>query len=94
MLLAHVLEHLSTLEGTKIIKEYLPYIRDKVVTICPQEKGFTTDETHVNFLTHKSIEDILVSCGLKITHSYSFPFHKKVGKIFTYNKTVVVGTRK
>lgn len=93
MLLAHVLEHMSTADGKKIIEEYLPYVKDKVVIICPQEKGFTTDETHVNFLTHEAIENILKSCGLKIARSYSFPFHKKVGKVFTYNETVVVARK-
>lgn len=93
MLLAHVLEHLTTAEGKKIIKEYLPYVRDKVVIICPQEKGFTTDETHINFLDHKAIENILESCGLKIIRSYSFPFHRGIGKTFTYNETVVVGQK-
>ncbi len=93
MLLAHVLEHMTTSDGKKIIKEYLPYVRDKVVIICPQEKGFTTDETHINFLDHKAIEDILESCGLTIARSFSFPFHKAVGKVFAYNETVVVGQK-
>lgn len=91
MLVAHVLEHLTTNEGKKLIKQYLPFVKNKVVVICPQEKGFDTDDTHVNFLTHQDIEEILKSCGLKITRSYSFPFTRKVGKIFTYNETVVVG---
>lgn len=90
MLLAHVLEHLTTKDGTKIIKEYLPYVRNKVVIICPQKKGFTTDETHINFLDHAAIENILQNCGLIIEKSYSFPFHKKMGDVFTYNETVVV----
>jgi len=94
MLLAHVLEHLSTEDGKNIIKEYLPFVRDKVVIICPQEKGFTTDETHINFLTHEDIISILEDCGLKILKSYSFPFHKQVGKVFTYNETLVVATKK
>jgi len=93
MLLAHVLEHLTTADGKRIIKEYLPYVREKVVVICPQEKGFTTDETHINFLTHSDIEKILKSCGLKIIKSYSFPFYKKAGKIFTHNETVVVANK-
>lgn len=93
MLLAHVLEHMTTADGKKIIKEYLPYVRDKVVIICPQEKGFTTDETHINFLNHKAIEDILESCGLTVVRSYSFPFHKVVGKAFAYNETVVVAQK-
>lgn len=93
MLLAHVLEHLTTKDGKKIIKDYLPFVKNKVVVICPQEKGFTTDETHINFLTHAGIEKILEDCGLVVTKSYSFPFHKKVGKVFTYNETVVVAEK-
>lgn len=93
MLLAHVLEHMSTKQGKEIIKEYLPYVKEKVVIICPQKKGFTTDDTHVNFLTHNDIEKILESCGLTIQKSYSFPFHKKIGDIFAYNETVVVATK-
>lgn len=94
MLMAHVLEHMSTAQGKAIIKEYLPYIEEKVVIICPQKKGFTTDETHVNFLTHGDIEKILIDCGLGIEKSYSFPFPKRVGDIFTYNETVVVGIKR
>jgi hypothetical protein len=94
MLLAHVLEHMSTPEGKKIIKEYLSFVKKNVVVICPQEKGFPTDETHVNFLTHKDIENILESLGLTIRKSYSFPFHKSAGKVFTHNETVVVATVK
>ena len=93
MLLAHVLEHLSTDNGEKIIKEYLPFVSDKVVIICPQEKGFTLDKTHINFLRHEDIETILQKCNLKIIKSYSFPFHKIVGKVFAYNETVVVATK-
>ena len=94
MLLAHVLEHLTTQDGIAIIKEYLPYVSDKVVVICPQEKGFKTDETHINYLNHKDIEQILEKCGLKVTKSYSFPLHKSLGsKTFIYNETVVVGTK-
>ena len=94
MLLAHVLEHLTTKDCIAIIKEYLPYVSDKVVVICPQEKGFKTDETHINYLNHKGIEQILEKSGLTVTKSYSFPLHKLLGsKTFTYNETVVVGTK-
>lgn len=94
MILTHVLEHVTTDEGVAIIGEYAPYVRDKVVVICPQEKGFASDDTHVNFLLHKDIEDILKECGFgDIKRSYSFPFPRTFGKIFTYNETVVVGYR-
>lgn len=93
MLLAHVLEHMSTENGKKIIREYLPYIKNRVVVICPQEKGFTTDETHVNFLSGKDIENILKSIGLTIDRGYSFPFPRIFGKIFKYNETIVIAKR-
>jgi SAM-dependent methyltransferase len=94
MLLAHVLEHLTTQDGISIIKEYLPYVSDKVVVICPQEKGFKTDETHINYLNHKDIEQILEKSGLTVTKSYSFPLHRLLGnKTFTYNETIVVGAK-
>jgi SAM-dependent methyltransferase len=94
MLLAHVLEHMTPVQAKELLKGYMPFIKDKVVIICPQEKGYTTDETHVTFLDAGAIEDILTSIGLKIQKSYSFPFHRKVGKIFTYNETVVIASKK
>ena len=93
MLLAHVLEHMSTKQGTDILKQYLPYVKNKIVIICPQEKGFTTDDTHVNFLKHSDIEKILLGIGLSIDQSYSFPFPRVIGKFFTYNETIVVAKK-
>ena len=80
-------------QGRKIIKEFLPYIKNNIVVICPQEKGFKTDETHVNYLSKAAIEDILLSLGLAIDKSFSFPLHKYFGKIFTHNETVVVAKK-
>ena len=93
MLLAHVLEHMSTKKGRKIIQEYLPYIKKNVVIICPQQKGFSTDETHVNFLTHSDIEEILRELGLEVQRSYSFPFPKQFGKVFAHNESIVVAQK-
>ena len=49
ILLAHVLEHVSLQDSDEIIASYLPYLRTegKLVLICPQEKGFPTDPTHI-----------------------------------------------
>lgn len=93
MLLAHVLEHMSTENGKKVVLQYLPYVKNKVVVICPQEKGFTTDETHVNFLDGKDIEKILRNLGLKIIKVYSFPFPRVFGKFFKYNETIVIAKK-
>lgn len=93
MLLAHVLEHMSTDEGIEIIKSYLPYVKDKVVVICPQQKGFKTDDTHTNFLTHEDIYAIMVRSGLKVKKVYSFPFARPAGHVFKHNETVVVAQK-
>jgi len=93
MLIAHVLEHMRENEAKKLIKSYLPYVKKKIVVICPQEKGFTKDNTHINYLDSSSIEKILKTCGLCVVKSYSFPFHKKFGRFFTYNETVVIAKK-
>lgn len=93
LLLAHVLEHIPKEQGRKIIKKFMPYIKNNVVVICPQEKGFKTDETHVNYLSHSDIEEMLASLGMVIDRSFSFPLSKYFGKIFTHNETVVVAKK-
>ncbi len=95
MLIAHVLEHMTPKQGVDLIKEYLPYIKKggKIVVICPQEKGYTTDETHITFLDEKAIQSIIKKAGLESIKSYSFPFHRKTGKYFRYNEFVEVGLK-
>lgn len=93
MLVAHVLEHVSIDQAKEIINYYIPCVKNKIVIICPQEKGFKKDITHVNFLNEKDINNILLDCGLKIIKNYSFPLPKFFGKIFTYNETVVVAKK-
>ena len=50
ILLAHVLEHMTREEALGLLRHYLPHATSKVAVICPQEKGYTTDSTHVTFL--------------------------------------------
>lgn len=93
MLLAHVLEHLSIAESRAILKMYLPYVRNKVLVICPQEKGYKSDATHVTFLQENDIKDLLKESGLQIAKATSFPLPKIFGKVFTYNETVVLAQK-
>lgn len=90
MLLAHVLEHMTPELGREVVSSYLPYVREQVVVICPQERGYASDATHVTFLDAEAIGDLLRSAGLAVRRAYSFPFPRPVGKVFTYNETVVV----
>lgn len=91
LLFAHVLEHLPPGAQAGIITEYLPYVRPggTVFIICPQERGYTTDETHLTFLDGDALVAITREAGLEPVSSTSFPFPRFAGKVFTYNEFCV-----
>jgi 2-polyprenyl-3-methyl-5-hydroxy-6-metoxy-1,4-benzoquinol methylase len=95
MLLAHVLEHVSQKGSDDIIAAYLPYLRPngKLVLICPQEKGFPTDPTHIRWVNDAELRATGNRNGFSEIRSYSFPFPRFMGKFFTYNEFVYVGQR-
>lgn len=95
ILFAHVLEHMTLRDGLKLIQKYTPLLRSagKVIALCPQEKGFKTDPTHVTFLDFAALGEIFVAAGLKTEKSYSFPFPRFLGTWFPYNEFVVVGRK-
>jgi 2-polyprenyl-3-methyl-5-hydroxy-6-metoxy-1,4-benzoquinol methylase len=92
LLFAHILEHMTTREATKLVRTYLPYLRraGTVVVIAPQERGYRSDPTHVEFLDFGALTDIAVACQLVVARSYSFPFPRFMGRSFPYNEFVVV----
>ncbi|MFV2000073.1 MAG: class I SAM-dependent methyltransferase [Acidimicrobiia bacterium] len=91
LLFAHVLEHMDRDDARDLVALYLPYLRSEgaVIVIVPQEAGFATDDTHVNFLDQHDVTDILTDQGLNVEKNYSFPFPRVVGKVFRYNESVV-----
>jgi SAM-dependent methyltransferase len=95
LLLSHVLEHMDQEAGIALIREYLPYLRKggQVILICPQEKGFSSDETHVIFLDIAALRGILESLGLVVEKAYSFPFPRFIGKAFVYNESIATGRK-
>jgi SAM-dependent methyltransferase len=94
LLFAHVLEHLTRDDATALVAAYLPLRRagGAVVVICPQERGFASDATHVTMLTRDDIAALLGQLGLRVTRAMSFPFPTAAGRWFTHNETVVVAT--
>ena len=94
MLIAHVLEHMTPEQGIEIVRTYLPFVRDKVVAICPQERGYDSDATHVTFLDAPAMQEILEQAGVRVDRAYSFPLPRSFGRFFTYNETVVVGHKR
>ncbi len=95
LLLSHVLEHMSLDEGAHLIKEYAPLVKlgGLAILICPQEKGFTTDDSHVTFLNDGALRLMLTTAGYTVERSYSFPLPRIFGKIFTYNEFVAIGRK-
>jgi SAM-dependent methyltransferase len=93
LLLSHVLEHMRRDEGIRLLEHYLPFVARTVAVICPQEKGYATDDTHVTFLDGAAISAMLEQVGLRVRSVSSFPFPRLVGRVFPYNETVVLADR-
>jgi predicted SAM-dependent methyltransferase len=75
ILLAHVFEHLKRKDNIELLKEYMPFLKKngQLLIICPQEKGYTTDQTHVEFYDFHKIEKLLSEFGFVTVRKMSFP---------------------
>ena len=95
LLLAHVLEHMTSDEASDLLGTYLPYLRPggRVVIIVPQEAGFRSDATHVTFLGLEDIAGFEAAYGLSRERGYSFPFPRPVGRVFLHNETVALSRK-
>lgn len=95
LLVAHVLEHMRLPEAQALVERYLRYVRSRgrVVLITPQEAGYRSDSTHVEFLDGEALVGILDAAGLEVERSYSFPFPRAVGRFFVHNEFVAVARR-
>lgn len=92
LLLAHVLEHVDEESAVRLVSTYLPYLASdgRVIVFTPQERGFDDDPTHVRFFDEAAASRLASSLGLRVARSYSFPFHRSLGRIFRYNEFVFV----
>jgi SAM-dependent methyltransferase len=88
LLLAHVVEHMDERSAEQLVRDYLPYLRPggRVFFICPQERGYATDSTHVRFTDGDALVDLANTVGLVPGNWFSFPFPRFVGKVFPYNE--------
>ncbi|OLR93148.1 methyltransferase type 11 [Actinokineospora bangkokensis] len=94
MLAAHLVEHMPREQAVEVLAGYTPYLAPgaKVVLICPQEKGYTTDATHVAFTDFDGLADVAGQLGLVVDRRISFPLPRPAGKVFPYNEFVLVAT--
>ncbi|HEY7290022.1 MAG TPA: class I SAM-dependent methyltransferase [Vicinamibacterales bacterium] len=92
MLVAHVVEHVGFENSVKLVDSYLRYLRPgaRLVLITPQEAGYRSDATHVEFMDDRKLRGICDALKLRVERSYSFPFPRAAGSLFTYNEFVVV----
>jgi len=95
MLLAHVIEHLTGAEAVSLLRDYLPYVRPggKVFFVCPQERGYASDPTHVRFTTGEDLAELAREVGLQPQPWFSFPFPRWTGKVFVYNEFCLLAAK-
>ena len=96
LLFAHVLEHMNSSEATALVGRYLGYLRPqgRVALIAPQEAGYRSDETHVEFMDFAALRRVLEAHGLAWERSYSFPLPRPCGRVFVHNEFVVIGRKR
>lgn len=92
LIAAHLVEHMRPDQAVEILRSYSQALAPKarVVLICPQEKGYASDETHVNFSDLTTLTEVVEACGWTVDRGFSFPFPRPAGKVFTYNEFVLV----
>ena len=93
LLFSHVAEHMPITQFDKVLKDYLPFLKPKgkIIVICPQELGFKTDLTHIEFVDFLKIQSIFKQNNIDCKSHYSYPFPRSFGTWFAYNEFINVG---
>jgi len=95
LLLSHVLEHMKPSEAVGLLREHLPLLKagGRVILICPQEAGYRSDPSHVQFLDFGALRVVETEAGLEHMTEYSFPFPRWMGRLFCHNEFVSIGRK-
>lgn len=95
ILLAHVVEHMSKKEAVDLLRRYLPLLKPlgKIIMITPQEAGYRSDSTHIEFMDFNKLRAICAELRLLVVKEFSFPFPRFAGHIFPYNEFVSVSLK-
>ena len=91
LLAAHVVEHMDRAQALRLLGDYLRFVRPGglVFLVCPQERGYASDPTHVWFARDTDLLELVEALGLEPQRSSSFPFPRWTGKLFIYNEFCV-----
>jgi len=78
-------------QALELLRDYLRFIRPggRVFLVCPQERGYASDPTHVWFARDVDLAGLAEHLGLEVERSFSFPFPRWAGKLFIYNEFCV-----
>jgi 2-polyprenyl-3-methyl-5-hydroxy-6-metoxy-1,4-benzoquinol methylase len=92
ILVAHVLEHVGLADSVGLVRKYVQHVKHggQLILITPQEAGYRSDPTHVEFMDDRKLHQLCAALDLPVQRSYSFPFPRRAGRYFTYNEFVVV----
>jgi SAM-dependent methyltransferase len=95
LLLAHLIEHLTPPQARELLESYLPALKPggKALFICPQERGYASDDTHVTWTTGLDLQRLAVACGLVPGQWKSFPLPRAAGRWFTYNEFTLLARK-
>ena len=93
LLLAHIVEHMTRPQAQELLGSYLRYLRPggQVILIAPQEAGFRSDDTHVEFMDSAVLRALLEANGLQVVREYSFPLVRAAGRFLRHNEFISVG---
>lgn len=92
ILLSHVLEHLTLDDAVELVRAYLPALSPggRVVAVCPQERGFASEKSHINYLAENDLRQLGELVGLQMTNYMSFPLPRIFGKMWIFNEHIAV----
>lgn len=95
LLLSHVAEHMRRDELVPLLREHLEYVRSGglVIVETPQEVGFRSDRTHVEFMDFASLRGVADELGLQRVRDFSFPLPRLFGRVFVRNEFVSVSRK-
>lgn len=95
ILMSHLIEHMVMEEVYDLLNEFKNNLKrnGKLVMITPQEKGYNSDATHVEFIDWKKHQILCKRLNFIVTKQYSYPFPRVFGKLFTYNEFITVAIK-
>ena len=95
ILMAHVAEHLLESEVVELVMSHIALLKPSglIIIICPQDYGYRSDPTHIQFLDFTKLRAIACQAGLMPVREYSFPFPRVFGHLFKYNEFVSISRK-